>query len=125
MMCTHDVFGTLIEKNVVAYYSVHCKPWFNFLKYNPPSQNKRFEHIVRGRLEELEGSIAQSQYPRQPTGGAMSDTRLLVTGIGRLLGKDGSFLLCVGIYNTPRGDLNTFFTGYAVLQRILRFIWTL
>lgn len=78
-----------------------------------------------GRSEELEGSMAQGRCPRQPAGGVMSDTRLLVTGIGRLLGKDGSFLLCVGIYGTPRGDLNTFFTGYAVLQRILRFIWTL
>lgn len=66
-----------------------------------------------------------SQYSGQPAGGAISANRsLFVTGIGRLLGKDGSFLLCVGIYSSPRGDLKTFFRGYTDLHRILRVIQT-
>ena len=113
------------QKYDVPCFLVHCKSWFTFLKYYPPSQNKRAEYIVRGRSEEHEGSMAHGRCLRQPAGGAMSDSRLLMTGIGRLLGKDGSFLLCVGIYSTPRGDLNTFFSGYTVLQRVLRFIRTL
>lgn len=54
-----------------------------------------------------------SRHRRQPPGGAIP--RSLVTGIGRLLGKDGSFLLFLQIYCTPRGSLKTFFrqdTGF-------------
>lgn len=40
-------------------------------------------------------------------------------GSGRLLGKHGSFLLLVGIYCTPTGDLKTFSSRYTDLRRIL------
>lgn len=67
----------------------------------------------RGAVKAARPSGGRQGAPPPPS----AASSCLGTG-GRLLGKDGSFLLCVvGIYCAPRADLKTLSGGYTVVRR--------
>lgn len=100
-----SVWGVTAEDKVmflIAMSEIEFQIWLLYhVIYYTFLLHHWFIHAYRGPWTQ-HGSSPQW---RQPRGGAVS--RILLTGIGRLLGKDGSFLLFVRIYSTLRGSLNT------------------